>query len=151
MQASLKLLYSAAAALSLMAMQAPATAGPVASEHGAVCKPYNYSNAGGLYSWVLGVSNYTNATMAVICPIVRPAEVVDGRFDVWVSQRAGSPASTCWLYSYNWTSAFLGVSGPITGQGWLGLAQAAVPAYSYQAVYCLLPPNGNILGVSPVL
>jgi hypothetical protein len=129
------------------------SASALTTEPGASCKPYGNSNTAGLYSYVSGVYNYSGGSMSVACPVVRTVAAPAGGYSVWVDGSASSGTTSCTLYSYNYTNAYLGsVSFSATGvfDRLLTLPQSQVPTFSSQVVYCYVPANGALYDVEPV-
>lgn len=150
MNCSIKTVSSAAAALFVLLGAQSAFA--LTTEHATICKPYGNSSTSGLYSYTSGVYNYSNSAMSVICPVVRTAAAGTAGFSVWVDGTS-SGTTSCTLYSYNYTGAYLGsISFSAAGRfdRLLTLPQSQVPTYSSQAVYCYLPTNGSLNDIEPV-
>ena len=129
------------------------TASALTTESATVCKPYGNSNTAGLYSYVNGVHNYSGASMAVACPIIRTVAAPSGGYSIWVDGSAAAGTASCSIYSYNYTGAYLGsVSFSATGtfDRLITLPAAQAPTYSSQVVYCVLPNNGGLFDVEPV-
>ncbi|HEX7639134.1 MAG TPA: hypothetical protein VF457_12120 [Burkholderiaceae bacterium] len=136
---------------SLMGVHGSAAA--LTTEHGSNCKPYGNSATSGLYSYISGAYNYSGGSMGVACPVVRTAAAPSTGYSVWVDGSASTGTTSCTMYSYNYTGAYLGsISFSATGvfDRLLTLPASQVPTYSSQVVYCYVPANGSLYDVEPV-
>jgi hypothetical protein len=137
----------------LMGAHGSAAAAPLTTVNGNTCKPYGNSSTAGLYSYTNSVYNGSGAAMYVVCPVVRTVPALSTGYTVWVDGNAASGTTSCYLYSYNYTGAYLGgVSFSTTGafDKTLTLPQSQVPTYSSQSLLCYVPAGGSMYDVEPV-
>ena len=137
----------------LMGAHGSAAAAPLTTVNGNTCKPYGNSATSGLYSYTNSAYNGSGAAMYVTCPVVRTVSAPATGYTIWVDGSAGSGTTTCSLYSYNYTGAYIGgVSFSATGtfDRTLTLTAAQVPTYSSQSLLCYVPAGGSMYDVEPV-
>ena len=137
----------------LMGAHGSAAAAPLTTVNGNTCKPYGNSATSGLYSYTNSAYNGSGAAMYVTCPVVRTVSAPATGYTIWVDGSAGSGTTTCSLYSYNYTGAYIGgVSFSATGtfDRTLTLTAAQVPTYSSQSLLCYVPNGGSMYDVEPI-
>jgi hypothetical protein len=132
----------------------------VSTEPGSICKPYGWSNKAGVYASASGTYNFSGFPTEFICPVVRASAVPSTGWGVWLDgyiSLAGEK-TTCYIYSFNYTGAFIGTSAPFTVTAptnnyywdhFAFMTWEKTPDFSSQSVYCSVPNNGAIVDVEP--
>lgn len=140
------------AALALAGLPGPALAST--TQHGTSCVPSGASNVGGVFYGSTGIVS-GNATVTVICPIVRTVTGTNfalGINFVAVPLPIAGAGLYCTLESRDYNSNLLGSTtyyyvglGPRAfASALLVLPQSQVPGLSSQTLTCLLPPNSAL-------
>ena len=119
-----------------------------ANHSGTICKNYNAGDVGDIDYVTSGTRNLNANPRFVICPLVR-SPTTDSSIAAYVDgNHFGVQTTSCTLYSYNYTGAFLGSTSFTRNQSgawdqFVSLPAPQAPFYGSLAVLCTIPGSAN--------
>ncbi|HXL82713.1 MAG TPA: hypothetical protein VN989_01145 [Casimicrobiaceae bacterium] len=113
---------------------------------GTICKNFNASEVLDIDYLPNGTRNLNVSPRSVVCPIVR-SPTSTNTLTVYVDgKNSGAATTTCTLYSYNYTGAFMGSTSFTAGGTYdrlLSLASPQAPNWAAASLICGLPGSAQ--------
>ncbi len=147
---------AALGALALLTAIGPAARAVNINTHGTACQPGSGSQAADFNYSQGGIVNAATGNRVVLCPVTRsplPPTFAQATFYIDGTNPPGA-STTCSLVSYDYTGVLLGSSNFTTSLATfdqlVNLTPAQATTYAYVSLFCSVPPQGTLLGVTSV-